>query len=456
MIRNRLTATITLPILSVFACTIAYGQTPVVQSVTIDSGTQQIFISGVSLSSPDFDAVVKLGSGTLALVTIATTEIIAEVPAGLATGTYRLTVNNGSATPGIFDVTYGAVGPQGPAGPLGPAGPAGPKGSTGATGPAGPQGPAGSITLPFNATADGGTNAVFNIVNTSPAHSAMGGHGAQATSGSSGGNGVGGYGGPSNGGAGGSGFYALGGAATQSDDLGGIGINANGGSATSGLTGGAGVTATGGNGSGGGDGVKAYGGTGSLVVLGTPLGGVGIYAEGGPGAVAGYFEGSVYATGGTSNASGSFMIDHPLDPANKYLYHSIVESPDMMNIYNGNVITDGSGTAVVSMPTWFEALNSDFRYQLTTIGQPAHSWIASEIANQAFTIKTDKPNVKVSWQVTGVRQDAWANAHRIQVEVEKAPADQGHYVHPELFGHEGEPSIAQMHHPRPTVSAPEQ
>jgi len=245
MIRNRLTATITLPILSVFACTIAYGQTPVVRSVTIDSGTQQIFISGVSLSSPDFDAVVKLGSGTLALVTIATTEIIAEVPAGLATGTYRLTVNNGSATPGIFDVTYGAVGPQGPAGPLGPAGPAGPKGSTGATGPAGPQGPAGSITLPFNATADGGTNAVFNIVNTSPAHSAMGGHGAQATSGSSGGNGVGGYGGPSNGGAGGSGFYALGGAATQSDDLGGIGINANGGSATSGLTGGAGVTATG-------------------------------------------------------------------------------------------------------------------------------------------------------------------------------------------------------------------
>jgi hypothetical protein len=171
---------------------------------------------------------------------------------------------------------------------------------------------------------------------------------------------------------------------------------------------------------------------------------------------AGFFIGDVYVNGALSKASGSFKIDHPLDPANKYLYHSFVESPDMMNIYNGNIITDGSGTAVVSMPAWFEALNTDFRYQLTVIGQFAQAIVESEIANGSFTIKTSKPGVKVSWQVTGIRQDAWANAHRIQVEVEKAPADQGHYIHPELFGHEGEPSIAQMHHPRPPASAPEQ
>jgi IPT/TIG domain len=66
--------------------------------------------------------------------------------------------------------------------------------------------------------------------------------------------------------------------------------------------------------------------------------------------------------------------------------------------------------------------------------------------NGSFTVKTNKPGVEVSWQVTGVRQDAWANAHRIQVEVEKAPQDQGHYLHPELFGHQGEPNIAEMHH----------
>jgi trimeric autotransporter adhesin len=166
-------------------------------------------------------------------------------------------------------------------------------------------------------------------------------------------------------------------------------------------------------------------------------------------AYAGYFYGDVEVTGTLSKGGGSFKIDHPLDPANKYLYHSFVESPDMMNIYNGNVVTDGSGAAIVTMPSWFEALNTDFRYQLTVIGQFAQAIVAAEIADRSFIIKTSKPGVKVSWQVTGIRQDAWANAHRIQVEVDKAPRDQGHYIHPELFGHEGEPSIAEIHHPRP-------
>ena len=159
-------------------------------------------------------------------------------------------------------------------------------------------------------------------------------------------------------------------------------------------------------------------------------------------------------SGSVSKSGGSFKIDHPLDPANKYLYHSFVESPDMKNIYDGTVTTDGGGTAVVTMPAWFHALNTDFRYQLTTIGQPAQAWIGSEITNGSFTIKTSKSGVKVSWQVTGIRQDAWASAHRIPVEADKARADQGHYIHPELFGHTGEPGIAEMHHPRPLVPEP--
>jgi hypothetical protein len=126
-----------------------------------------------------------------------------------------------------------------------------------------------------------------------------------------------------------------------------------------------------------------------------------------------------------------------------------VESPDMMNVYNGNVITDGGGSVSITLPDWMQALNRDFRYQLTTIGQPAHAWIAVEIVNNQFVIRTDKPNVKVSWQVTGIRQDAWANAHRIPLEVDKPPADQAHYIHPELFGHPDEPSITQLHHPLP-------
>ena len=160
---------------------------------------------------------------------------------------------------------------------------------------------------------------------------------------------------------------------------------------------------------------------------------------GGKNAYAGKFEGRVFVTGdfrcnGTlSKGGGSFMIDHPLDPENKYLYHSFVESPDMMNIYNGNIVTDGSGYARVKLPEWFEALNKDFRYQLTVIGEFAQAIVYEKISNNHFSIKTDKPNVEVSWQVTGIRQDAFANANRIPVEKTKEENDRGKYLHPEAF-----------------------
>jgi hypothetical protein len=143
--------------------------------------------------------------------------------------------------------------------------------------------------------------------------------------------------------------------------------------------------------------------------------------------------GDLSVTGTLSKASGTFKIDHPLDPANKYLYHSFVESPDMMNIYNGNVVTNKHGLATVTMPDYFEALNQDFRYQLTVIGAEfAQAIVMREIQGSQFTIKTSKPGVKVSWQVTGIRHDAYANAHRIQVEEDKGE-NRGTFLHPELF-----------------------
>ena len=144
--------------------------------------------------------------------------------------------------------------------------------------------------------------------------------------------------------------------------------------------------------------------------------------------------GNVNIHGNLSKGGGSFKIDDPLDPANKYLYHSFVESPDMMNVYNGNITTNKAGLATVVLPNYFEALNRDFRYQLTVIGQFAQAIVAKEVSKGRFTIKTNRPGVKVSWQVTGIRQDAYANAHRIPTEVEKPPQEQGHYLHPELFG----------------------
>lgn len=148
----------------------------------------------------------------------------------------------------------------------------------------------------------------------------------------------------------------------------------------------------------------------------------------------GYFYGRVHVNGYLSKASGAFEIDHPLDPANKILRHSFVESPDMMNVYNGNIITDGNGSAVVVLPQYFEALNMDFRYQLTVIGEFAQAIIAEKISGNRFTIRTDKPNVEVSWQVTGVRKDAWAKENRIVVEEYKKPEARGYYLYPQLYG----------------------
>lgn len=175
--------------------------------------------------------------------------------------------------------------------------------------------------------------------------------------------------------------------------------------------------------------------------------GDGVDAEAGSG-YAGYFTGNVEVTGSVAKSGGSFKIDHPLDPANKYLSHSFVESPDMMNIYNGNITTDSSGEATVTLPDWFEVLNRDFRYQLTVIGQFAQAIVDKEIEGSQFQIKTSLPNVKVSWQVTGIRQDAWANAHRIPVEEEKEAGLKGFYIHPELHGAPPEKQIQWARHPQ--------
>jgi hypothetical protein len=148
---------------------------------------------------------------------------------------------------------------------------------------------------------------------------------------------------------------------------------------------------------------------------------------------AAYFNNKIYATSASSSIK-AFKIDHPLDPTNKYLYHSSVESNDMMNIYNGNVTTSATGDATITLPSYFAALNKDFKYQLTCIGTFAQAIISEEISGTTFKIKTDKPNVKVSWQVAGVRQDAAANYYRIENEVEKPANEKGFYLVPEAYG----------------------
>jgi hypothetical protein len=150
---------------------------------------------------------------------------------------------------------------------------------------------------------------------------------------------------------------------------------------------------------------------------------------------AGLFYGNTWVAGTFYKNAGAFRIDHPLDPANKYLNHSFVESPDMKNIYDGVATLDASGAAVVELPAWFEALNEDFRYQLTAMGAPGPNlYIAQEIKDNRFAIAGGEPGMKVSWQVTGIRHDPYAEANRIPVEQDKAADERGLYIYPQGYG----------------------
>jgi len=149
----------------------------------------------------------------------------------------------------------------------------------------------------------------------------------------------------------------------------------------------------------------------------------------------GHFSGNLTVTGKLTKGSGSFKIDHPLDPAHKYLSHSFVESPDMMNVYNGVIRLSAKGEAWVVLPDYFEALNGDYRYQLTAMGAPSpRLYIAREVSANRFKIAGGRPNGRVSWQVTGIRHDAYANANRIPVTEDKPSDEQGTYLHPDAFG----------------------
>jgi hypothetical protein len=157
-------------------------------------------------------------------------------------------------------------------------------------------------------------------------------------------------------------------------------------------------------------------------------------ASGGGTNFAGWFAGNVNITGSIAKGSGTFKIDHPDDPENKYLIHSFVESPDMMNIYNGNATTNAQGEAWVQLPEYFESLNKDFRYQLTVVGTFAQAIVGEKVQNGRFLIRTSEPNVEVSWQVTGIRKDPFAEKNRIVPVVEKTGEERGKYLYPELYG----------------------
>ena len=140
--------------------------------------------------------------------------------------------------------------------------------------------------------------------------------------------------------------------------------------------------------------------------------------------------GDFYVNNGTKN----FIMDHPLDPANKSLAHNAIEGPAHITYYHGTAIMGADGSAQVNLPDYFEALNKDFHYQLTCVGGFAQVYVSEEIRDNQFTIAGGTPGLKVSWQVTAERNDPWAKNHPYEAEIEKEGAEKGKYWYPEGYG----------------------
>ncbi len=145
-----------------------------------------------------------------------------------------------------------------------------------------------------------------------------------------------------------------------------------------------------------------------------------------------------------------FRIDHPDDPAGRYLLHYAAESPEVINFYSGNATLDAAGGAVVELPRYFARINADPRYQLTPIGSAMPGLHVAEEVSAAllaggtdtptsestptctFRIAGGTPGGRVSWEVKALRNDRWMQVYGAEVEVAKRDGERGTFLHPEL------------------------
>jgi hypothetical protein len=147
------------------------------------------------------------------------------------------------------------------------------------------------------------------------------------------------------------------------------------------------------------------------------------------------FDGNVNVVGNhTVSGTKSFRIDHPLDPANSYLYHYNLEGPEPFNLYRGTVTLDATGAAQVELPDYFDRINIDVSYQLTAIGASMpHLHVSEEVEGNRFGVAGGAPGRRVSWQITALRNDVWVQDHGIRTEVEKPATEKGRYLYPEGY-----------------------
>jgi len=204
------------------------------------------------------------------------------------------------------------------------------------------------------------------------------------------------------------------------------------------------------------NGMGVYGEGGQIGVWAHSYSGTALFAETLLGGLAGDFDGNVHiegyldVSGDVYKGGGGFRIDHPQDPERRILTHSFVESPERKNVYDGIATCDADGRADVELPPYIDELNDTFRYQLTPIGGPAPDlFVEREVHGGRFTIAGAGAGQRVSWQISGVRKDAWASANRIEVEQDKSTDQVGLFIHPLAHGQPKEKSL----HKRPRAPA---
>jgi hypothetical protein len=185
--------------------------------------------------------------------------------------------------------------------------------------------------------------------------------------------------------------------------------------------------------------IHAYSSSVSSGLSGTSVSGYGIYAQS-INSLAGYFSGNVQVTGSLSKGSGSFVIDHPLDPENKLLRHNFVESPENLLIYRGKIKLDENGEAMVELPDYFEALTREDQatVTLTSIGKPfltGYEWSGDF---KAFKIYGESVR-EVSWVVYTDRDDPVIHELGRPVEEEKGGdhslCEKGKLLYPKAYGY---------------------
>ncbi|MHC3941939.1 hypothetical protein [Paenochrobactrum sp. BZR 201-1] len=124
--------------------------------------------------------------------------------------------------------------------------------------------------------------------------------------------------------------------------------------------------------------------------------------------------GNMGVTGSLSKGSGTFLIDHPLDPENKDLAHGFVEAPEYVNVYRGDVRLV-RGRATVDLDKYFNmstgtfgALNTDITVS-SLQNQEGFSRLRplKKIESGLLEIicEDEESTDLVSWMVTGRRKD---------------------------------------------------